>query len=222
MKLRCRELALALCSGLSLALTAYAYANPGVAACALIDTIPTAVRDSDGSTTDARRRIQDAFGTPLAHPVIIFWDHPELLAKLRLNEYASTHLLGTPTCIFIGPKGRSIDVVAHELMHAETSERIGPWARMTQLPTWFDEGLAMQVDYRERYKLPVDADTRFVRTMASSTQFFVENDEELTRRYAAAKSEVAKWMATVGADAVYPLLECLRQGESFASMVRLE
>jgi len=203
-------------------LTLYGAANPGVAACALIEAIPTATGDSKVSsllTAGARRRIQDAFGTPLARPIIVFWDYPDLLAKLHLNEYASAHFLGTRSCIFIGPEGRSIDVVAHELMHAETFERIGPWARMTQLPTWFDEGLAMQVDYRERYTLRKNADTTFIRNASNPAQFFVANDQYLTRNYAAAKIQVAQWVAIIGGSSVYERLARIRSGEPFVSVV---
>ena len=33
----------------------------------------------------------------------------------------------TGVCIFIGPKGRNADVVAHELVHAEVFERVSLW-----------------------------------------------------------------------------------------------
>ena len=127
-------------------------------------------------------------------------------------------MLGTRVCVFIGPKGRSVDVVAHELVHAEVFERVGPWARATQLPVWFDEGLAMQVDYREAYDLSENFDTSFVRTLASPADFYTAGEDALTMNYGSAKVEVARWVAGVGARSVFAQLARLRNGEPFASI----
>ena len=42
----------------------------------------------------------------------------------------------------------SIDVTAHELVHAELAQRLGFWTRTVKLPVWFDEGIAVQLDRR--------------------------------------------------------------------------
>jgi hypothetical protein len=210
----------ALSALLTLGFAKYAAANPGIAACALIDAIPSERgADAEGLLSNAQARVLRTFGAPRAQPIIVFWDHQALLSKFRLNEYASSHFLGTRSCVFIGPKGRSIDVVAHELVHAEVFDRVGPWARMKQVPVWFDEGLAMQVDFREQYGLPADTDTSYVRNAASPADFFVDNDQQLTRNYGAAKVQVAKWVAAVGSSSVYSQLARLRAGESFANVV---
>lgn len=56
-----------------------------------------------------------------------------------------------PTLIVIGPEGQNVDVIAHEIAHAEIRARVGLVVRELRLPTWFDEGLAMQVDRREPF-----------------------------------------------------------------------
>lgn len=220
-----RSLLATMLAVVGLCLPLYSLANPGVAACALIDVMPAAAGVDDDSsllTTAAQRRIQDTFGDPLARPTIVFWRESDLLRKLHLNAYASAHFIGNRACIFIGPHGRSVDVVAHELMHAEISERIGAWARMTQLPTWFDEGLAMQVDFREKYSLTRDASSAYIRNARYPSQFFVENDDELTRNYAAARVQVAEWVAIVGASSVYAQLARIRSGEPFVRVVAVK
>lgn len=203
------------------ALANYAYANPGIAACALIDAIPVERVDREQASlvSEARLRIAHVFGAPRSRPVIVFWSDDHIFGRLRLNDYASTQMIGTRACVFVGPKGRSVDVVAHELVHAEVFDRVGPWARMTQVPTWFDEGLAMQVDFREEYVLQTGVDTTYIRNASSPASFFVADDKALTRNYGAAKAEAAHWVAGVGGELVYAQLARIRSGEAFANVV---
>ena len=205
----------------SAALANYAYANPGVAACALIDAIPVEKMDQEQASlvAEARRRVADVFGAPQAKPTIVFWNDESLFGRLRLNNHASTQMIGVRACVFVGPKGRSVDVVAHELVHAEVFNRLGPWARMTQVPTWFDEGLAMQVDFRKKYILPEGVDSAYIRNASVPASFFVTDEEALTRNYGAAKAEAARWVADVGSELVYAQLARIRSGEAFANVV---
>lgn len=122
----------------------------------------------------------------------------------------------------VGPKGQTPDVVAHELMHAEIADRVGVWGRQSQLPVWFDEGLAMQVDFRPQYALPdgATAEAEYVTTLSSHRTFFVSDDGVLTKHYALAKAVVAVWVAEVGATSVYRELERIRAGEPFQAVIK--
>ena len=122
----------------------------------------------------------------------------------------------------VGPKGQNLDVVAHELMHAELFERVGFWGRFTQIPVWFDEGLAMQVDYRPRYVLSreASAQAKNVRTLESARDFFLQDGDLLTKNYAMAKAEVANWLDDVDRASVYDRLERIRAGESFNAVTQ--
>ena len=117
----------------------------------------------------------------------------------------------------IGTKGRNIDIVAHELMHAEIADRLGYWHRLTKLPIWFDEGLAMQVDFRPHYNLRNGTESKSanVRKLWSAREFLVPDIKSLTENYAFAKAEVALWVAAVGNKSVYSQLERLRDGDPF-------
>lgn len=164
---------------------------------------------------EAKDRISAKFGFMQSKPVIVFFEEQDSFWPLRLNEYGSTSFLGSKTCLFIGPKGQNIDVIAHELMHAETEYRVGYWRRWIELPIWFDEGLAMQVDHRERYILPQGTETSYVRKLQSVSDFSVSDSELLTNHYASAKSEVAVWVSRVGNDSVYDQLNRIKEGLSF-------
>ena len=190
-------------------------AYPGEAVCTV------ASEKSDFSITQkqllqkAKGRIEAMFGKLESKPVVVFFESQDSFWQLQLNEYGSTSFLGSKTCIIIGPKGQNADVIAHELMHAETEHRIGYWRRWLELPIWFDEGLAMQVDYRERYNLPKDADTSYVRQLDSISDFSVSDRERLTNHYASAKYEVGIWVSKIGADSVYTQLNRISEGLSF-------
>ena len=233
MRIRKRTL-LATCSAaIGFGVATLAVAVPGATACALVevrglDSLSDGTLVESGSSaqdrfgsldlvSDARARIERTFGAPRAEPIVVFFQDPRLFWPLKLNAYGSTSFVGTRVCIMIGPKGRSLDVVAHELMHAELFERVGYWRKFTQIPAWFDEGVAMQVDFRPNYDLPKSepVDTTYVRQLASARQFFQSNDEQLTRNYASAKAEVSHWIAGVGAESLYQRFERIRKGEQF-------
>lgn len=191
------------------------YAYPGEVACTVTS------KKSEFSNTqklllqEAKDRIAAKFGLMQSKPVIVFFEEQDSFWPLRLNEYGSTSFLGAKTCVVIGPKGQNVDVIAHELMHAETEYRVGYWRRWLEFPIWFDEGLAMQVDHRERYNLPTGTETSYVRQLKLVSDFAVSDNELLTNHYASAKSEVALWVSKVGKDSVYDQLNRVKEGLSF-------
>ena len=171
----------------------------------------------------SRERISQQFGQPIAQPIIVQLRDPNALTPFKSNLYASSLFVGSRTCMIVGPKGANIDVVSHELMHAELHHRLGWWRSLIDLPSWFDEGVAMQVDFRPRYQLSkqevVKGETHAVRELRSANQFQHGNDQELTFHYAAAKAEVATWLSSLGNQNLYTSLERLRAGESFDTVV---
>lgn len=227
----------ALVFALGLGVTGYAVANPGAAVCAASGVMPLARLD-DGTLVEARAsdpdqaaavqrlvsnargRIGEVFGEPLSTPIVVFFNSSTSFWPFQLNEYGSTQFFGARTCVLIGPKGRSVDVVAHELMHAEIADRIGVRAKFTDLPTWFDEGLAMQVDFRPQYDLATGegVETKSVRALLSAREFFVPDTKLLTDNYASAKAEVALWAERVEYASVYAQLERMRRGDSFEAV----
>ena len=197
--------------------------NPGIAACIMSknNQVHSAVQDQ--LHADSRARIQQTFGTLQSKPLVVFINEPDTFWPFKPNEYGSTNFIGSRVCVIVGSKGQNIDVIAHELMHAEIANRVGYWRRFTQLPVWFDEGLAMQVDYRAAYTLPV-SDSKptkvdYVKALRSSSEFFAPSDALLTKNYASAKVVVNEWVAVVGSAAVFNRLERVRAGESFESML---
>jgi hypothetical protein len=211
-----------------------AFAFPGATACALIEfsgleTMPNGTRIQPSSSeterqaileiqTQAQTRIEKMFGAPRAKPVVVFLKNPASIFTVTSNGYGSTLFVGPRACVILGPQGTNVDVVAHELLHAELSERVGPWRRINEIPAWFDEGVAMQVDFRSRYdssQIVDAAELASLRTLKSMDQFNAGNDEEITRHYARSKRAVAQWLEKIGRSNLYSRLERIRNGESF-------
>jgi hypothetical protein len=224
--------------GLVLVVTpsAVAWAQPQAAACALIDfrgldEVATGIlaardvpieqrREFVRLHTAAKLRIANTFGAPQASPVIVIGG-AEALRDLfpGAGPYASTIYVPYRACVVVGPQGHDVNILAHEALHAEIHHRVGHWYRLTQVPTWFDEGLAMQVDSRERYQWSLRfgaVDSGTVKQWTSRSQFFSGDDEDLTRRYAMAKEAVRQWVQELGRENVYGFLERVRQGDGFA------
>jgi hypothetical protein len=203
--------------------TAFSFALPGPSACLLIGSAKL-YKLSDGSlvasesevdqqryinlTKDARARIESTFGAVESKPILVFFDQPDGFGPFRMNAYGSTQFIGSRACVMVGPKGQNVDVVAHELMHAEIHYRMGYLKRFLQLPTWFDEGVAMQVDYRPQYSLLLQdsQNAAYVRGLTTYSTFFKGDNQALTRNYSSAKHEVASWLSKVGSVYLYSRL----------------
>lgn len=231
--------ALAVALGLGIAMLLYAaYAYPSEVACLFVksvalESLPDGTLVEPGSSmseramflelqSQARVRIEKIFGAPRSRPVVAFFQDLRTFWPLKVNTYGSAGSIGN-TCVIIGPKGQNVDVVAHELMHQELHERVGTWRLFTEVPVWFNEGVAMQVDFRPQYTLPEEAGNASnkgeVRGLKSVSQFNHGNDEQLTQHYAFAKAEVARWLANIGRHDLYARLERIRAGESFDAVV---
>jgi hypothetical protein len=216
--------------------TTFAFGLPGPTACLFVG-VAELHKLSDGSLTDnesevdqrryvqltrdARARIEGTFGSVESKPTLVFFSRPDGFGPFRLNAYGSTQFIGRRACVMVGPKGQSVDVVAHELMHAEIHHRVGYLKRFLQLPTWFDEGVAMQVDYRNRYSLSSqDAQNAdYVRGLTTFSSFFKDDEQAVIRNYASAKQVAASWLSKVGTTSLYSRLQRMRNGESFAEII---
>ena len=160
-------------------------------------------------------RIGETFGALESAPRVIFFDDSRAYWPLFPNEYGSTIFVGPVSCVVIGPKGQNVDVVSHELMHAELARRVGYFKRLMEIPAWFDEGLAMQVDYRAKYADPASRQTEFVTDMTTASGFYVAGDETLSLHYSAAKHEVAKILSQIGVDNAFAGLDAVKNGAKF-------
>jgi len=100
----------------------------------------------------ARERIAHHYGTPAAEPLIVVLSSQEEKQSFGLYDLPGKFLfVPWGSYLLLSHQEANVDVVAHELAHAEVVHRVGYLKRQLEIPTWFDEGVAMQVDYRPRY-----------------------------------------------------------------------
>ena len=98
----------------------------------------------------AFKRVSDIYGTPTSNPRIIATAETKY-AKFGFNPTGMQNSGLFRECIFLGPKGLSTDVIAHELVHAEVRHRTNLFVELTQLPAWFIEGTGIKADYRKPF-----------------------------------------------------------------------
>ena len=114
-------------------------------------------------------------------------------------------------CIFLGPKGMNVDVIAHELVHAEVRHRTNIFTEFTKLPAWFIEGTGIKVDYRAPFLIEnIDVSQEEVEQIKSV--FFLSDFPNTS-----VKSYQASRVAIEDLDPkfLYSGLERLDNGESF-------
>jgi len=139
------------------------------------------------------------FGVPFMAPAC---------ANMKLGSY-----------VVISNQGIDLDILAHEISHTELFNRIGFFNRLRKIPTWFDEGLAMQVDDRSHFSIDSLAllTKNFdllpdVKKLENNQDFGGGTPEEVRINYAASRYVVGKWY-TPGK--LTGFLEKINDGSSF-------
>lgn len=112
------------------------------------------------------------------------------------------------------------------MTHAETHQRIYQNSTDTSsIPIWFDEGLAVQNDYREPYSneswLKLTDNGQNIPSLSeysSGEIFFSGSTEDRRARYCLAGHEVSEWLEKNGRSGLLSLLKRVNQGESFSEL----
>jgi len=170
---------------------------------------------------EAKNRVASTYVHLASTPVIISATRMDSLKWFSSNEYATTHFLPGQSYIVIGPKGYNTDVISHELVHSGIFEQVGYWVRSVHIPVWFDEGAAMQVDFRKKYDLLVEKDnSTSLDGLRFGWQFFNGDDNELTNHYAVSKAEVKSWLRMAGDGGFQFLLKKVKSGADFDETYR--
>ena len=184
------------------------------------------VRRLDSMLGVARDRDIRFLGALQAVPTILAGHDSSVIEDFgqQGNRYAATHVHLGNAFIVLGPDGLQVDVIAHEMVHAELAARIGWFDRERLVPAWFDEGLAMQVDRREDFSEQVWLRERAtgratvpLEELSSGSDFGAEDG---WWRFTVARHEVARWLAIVGRDGLDELLRRIDNGAGFLQAYR--
>lgn len=194
---------------------------------------------NDRQATD---RIRQFWGDKTGRATLIYCHSVEQYALYCGNGSAESSAgcsLGTPwgsSYIVLGPEGNSADVIAHERCHDELLVRVGWWRTRQQIPQWFNEGLALMVDYRftdphtDRQQRARDFRAEweyraYGRQMAlsltdleSMRDFFGGDYHHVMLAYYTGAAEVSRWLARVGEAGPRELARRVGAGEAFGSV----
>ncbi len=177
---------------------------------------------------EANQRVKSFWGDIKSEPRIIISDNETKLKKMGWtgNPALTTTsvFFGAHSYVVISPKGLNVDVVAHELTHAELHSRIhkGKLLNKKRIPVWFDEGVAMQNDYRDIYNydawVNVTDDGKNITDLSqleSYSQFYNPDSNIRRYNYIISKHEVSEWLKEHSVDELIILIDAVNKGQSF-------
>lgn len=178
----------------------------------------------------SEKRVSALWGDFKAKPVIIYCHNQTDFEQFGAGSPGVAYLTPLGPYVVIGPRGMRTDVISHELCHAELFSRIGWYNSEFHKPAWFDEGLAMQLDYRyarrgrSRYfGFMVDWERRvgkggkaFDLNSLKGREAFTSGDFRQTElAYVTSGMEVSRWLEAVGEEGLLRFTEGLMEGGSF-------
>ena len=169
---------------------------------------------------EARARLVPHVRDVRARPTLILTRSSDAAREFGVEAAVPASIYNWPwgSYIVLTPEGNSVDVLAHEWFPAEISERLGYFFYTFRLPVWFNEGLAMQVDYRRKkiwLYIQDGVSLPPISSIESARDFFF-GDRAL--HYAAAKVAVSGWLAADGNRGVERFLSEVAAGADFAEL----
>ena len=187
------------------------------------------------AVAEAHIRIAELWGKPAGNATFILCENTEEYRRYCNSGDGAGCSIGTPwgaSYIVLNPDGLNTDVVAHEMCHDELFTRLGWWTTTRQIPQWFNEGLALMVDYRfvatsdsiQRY-LDYKEECAYVSSggqivlslseISSLHGFFNGNEGHVMLAYMTSGMEVSRWLANTGTQHVPRLINRIKAGETF-------
>lgn len=100
----------------------------------------------------AKKRVDNFWGEKIAVPKYIYCQDDEDYKKFGvpfMTPACANMKLGS--CVVISKTGIDPDIISHETAHTKLNEKIGFFNKTHKIPSWFDEGLAMKLDFRSSF-----------------------------------------------------------------------
>ncbi|SFB93928.1 hypothetical protein [Ruminococcus albus] len=177
-------------------------------------------------TAQAKERVTEFYGDThcLETTTIIICDDKNISDKIGEKD-TNTFLFPTKKdYICLSNDYFNVDVVAHELTHAELHSYISADTQRN-LPVWFDEGLATQNDYREKYsyenwvtKTDNGKKATPLEDMDSHSEFQCKDENERQFHYLCAKHEISEWLDKHSVQELLELVKAVNNGEDFYTL----
>lgn len=183
----------------------------------------------------AQHRIRQFWGDQRGKAILIYCPDQADYEQFCAGGEGAGCSIGLPwgaSYLVLGPDGNNTDVIAHELCHDELFARLGWWQVKRQIPQWFNEGLALMVDYRftqpARWEHPNSAQAnRMPRhpmlkltDIETTRNFFGGTYGHTMLAYRTAANEVTRWLSRVGRAGVPALTDAIANGATFEEAYR--
>lgn len=192
----------------------------------------------------ARLRIRQFWGDQRGHATLIYCPQQAIYEQYCAGGEGAGCSLGLPwgaSYLVLGPDGNNTDVIAHELCHDELFARLGWWTVKKQIPQWFNEGLALMLDYRfsnpavwenagktspsdpafDDDQMPFAPGTMLkLSDLETTRDFFAGDYGRVILAYQTSADEVARWLAVVGRAGVPALTDSVVKGVPFGEAYR--
>lgn len=179
----------------------------------------------------AKKRIQNFWGKQDGQAKIIFCKNSETYQKYAKTNESAGFSIGTPlgSWIILNKDGQNVDVIAHEMCHDELMTKLGWWKTQQQIPTWFDEGLALMLDYRfvntqdsiQRY-IDYQAELNYLspiptplRELETQKDFFGESEAFTKIAYFTSAVAVSKKISVKGKKEIFRIIEKTKKEGKF-------
>ena len=172
----------------------------------------------------AKDRVRTFFGDVSFQNETIFIICDDEKLTRKLGEDHGTVIFYFPSethYICISDEYLELDILAHEITHAELHTRLSAEAQKA-IPTWFDEGIALQNDYREKYseaqwtqQTDNGKNAVALEDMDTPAEFYAGEAEDRRFRYLNAKHELDVWTTSHGQQGLLELLDRLNGGADF-------
>lgn len=186
--------------------------------------------DRDGLAAiinEAKNRVSDFWGTTESIPTVIISDNERTIAKLGGDhDTKTTVLFQVHSYISVSIEYLNVDIVAHELTHAELHKRLYHGKlQQTVIPIWFDEGVALQNDNREQYseerwieRTDNGSNTIKLDEMDTASEFYAGDIEDRRFRYMVSRHEVKNWIEKNSMEKLIELINKINAGENFSEL----
>ena len=172
----------------------------------------------------AKDRVRTFFGDVFFQDKTFFIICDDEKLTRKLGEDHGTIIFSFPSethYICISDEYLELDILAHEITHAELHTRLSAEAQKA-IPTWFGEGIALQNDYREKYseaqwtqQTDNGKNAVALEDMDTPAEFYAGEAEDRRFRYLNAKHELDVWMTSHGQQGLLELLDRLNGGADF-------
>ncbi len=184
-------------------------------------------------TVQAKKQVAAIWGSVSSSPAIYACSTEACFRSL--GGGARAHQVANH--IVLSPRALTKELISHEWSHAELYERVGGFFNSREIPSWFDEGVAVIVSHEPRHderawkKIEEQAihypdinELISSHDWSGATKKYQQdiNGSELVVTYATAGHIVQQWYEQAGEKGLIDLIKSVRQGDGFDDAYALQ